>query len=773
MRVVALCSLLAVALRADRQQERVNPVEKVVELLEKIQGEIEAEGQAEAASYDKYACFCKEQADNKIYAIEKFNETIEVLAATIEKKTADKGALNADIQAMNAEIKTVEEDEEAAAGLRAEENSEYLRREKMLATAVQKMKDAIAAMEAMSKQVGGGALIKKYSRVIRDSVEMADVLHIPTHHKKALLKFMQQADSDEKEEPAGYSLHSAEVVTTLKGLLKTFKQKKIQADNEEMHSRQEYEMAAAARANQIKALNKAVTEKSEQVAALEEEINAAETEKLETENAKNADRQFLDDLAAKCEQKAQIYDQRSSTRTAELTAIAEALELLKGDVSKMYPANDLGLIRKKASVKKADAKTQKAAAIKPLPGHWEFVFDQAPAKKEVAARRVEDVADADESDDAEDTEDADDADADSDDDEDDAEMSFLQRSARPETAARRKKVLGFLTAKAKQLKSAALTTMVVKLRDAPSPFAKVKQMIEDLITRLEDEAAAEASQKEWCDKEMSETIAARDEAQREIEAKNALLTEKRTLVDSLAEDISVLSKEIADLQTAINKETALREKDQANNNQTLAEAQAGHEAVENAIEVLSNFYTNLLQTGQKPAPGLETSGGYERYRAEGAGADGKTVDDMAPEDDLVTTDYGGKTDASKSILGLLDVIKSDFEKTIDDTEADEEAAQTAYEQFKDDAQKSIDDKSELKGTKESDKTQAELDITQAEADLKAETTNLENELAELEKLKPVCVDSGATHAERTARREQEIEALKEALKILEETDFGF
>merc|ERR1719482_946203 len=431
MRVVALCSLLAVALRADRQQTKVSPVEKVVELLTKIQGEIEAEGQAEAASYDKYACFCKEQAD-----------------------------------------------EEAAAGLRAEENSEYLRREEMLAVAVQKMKDAIAAMEAMAKQVGGGALIKKYSHVIRDSVEMADVLHIPTHHKKALLKFMQQADEGEdgEEEPAGYSLHSAEVVTTLKDLLKTFKQKKIQADNEEMHSRQEYEMVAAARANQIKALNKAVTEKSEQVAALEEEINAAETEKLETENAKNADRQFLDDLAAKCEQKAKTFDQLSSTRSAELTAIAEALELLKGDVSKMYPANDLGLIKKKASVKK------KIVAIKPLPGHWEFVFDQAPAKKEVAARRAEeDTADDDESDESDDSDD-DSAESDDDADDDDAEMSFLQRSARPETAAKRKKVLGFLTQKARELKSAALTTMVVKMLDAPSPFAKVKQMIEDLIT---------------------------------------------------------------------------------------------------------------------------------------------------------------------------------------------------------------------------------------------------------------------------------------------------
>merc|ERR1719393_318021 len=145
----------------------------------------------------------------------------------------------------------------------------------------------------------------------------------------------------------------------------------------------------------------------------------------------------------------------------------------------MYPANDLGLIRKKTSVKKTEIVKQKIVAIKPLPGHWEFVFDQAPAKKEVAARRAED----DESDESDESDD-DSAESDDDADDDDAEMSFLQRSARPETAAKRKKVLGFLTQKARELKSAALTTMVVKMRDAPSPFAKVKQMIEDLISRL-------------------------------------------------------------------------------------------------------------------------------------------------------------------------------------------------------------------------------------------------------------------------------------------------
>jgi len=51
--------------------------------------------------------------------------------------------------------------------------------------------------------------------------------------------------------------------------------------------------------------------------------------------------------------------------------------------------------------------------------------------------------------------------------------------------------------------------------------------------------------------------------------------------------------------------------------------------------------------------------------------------------------------------------------------------------------------------------------------------DLDNALDELLKLKPVCVDSGMSWEERTARREQEVESLKNALKILQETDFGF
>merc|ERR1719265_2474920 len=269
-------------------------------------------------------------------------------------------------------------------------------------------------------------------------------------------------------------------------------------------------------------------------------------------------------------------------------------------------------------------------------------------------------------------------------------------------------------------------------------------MIMDMIGRLEAEAEDEASQKAWCDEQMSTTTAERDEAQAKIEDKNAFLTEKNALVEQLTEEIATLGQEIADLQKATNE-------------QTIADAAAGETAVAQALQFLKDFYSgakeSLLQ--QNPAPAAE---GYERFSAEGAGSDGKTVDDLAPDAGGVSGNYEGNQDASKSIIGLLEVIESDFQNAQTTTQEEEDAAQSAYEQFKSDTETDISDKNTLKGEKTDSKTEKEM---------------LQNALDELEKLKPVCVDTGMSWEERTKRREEEIEALKTALKILQNTDFGF
>jgi predicted phage tail protein len=185
---------------------------------------------------------------------------------------------------------------------------------------------------------------------------------------------------------------------------------------------------------------------------------------------------------------------------------------------------------------------------------------------------------------------------------------------------------------------------------------------------------------------------------------------------------------------------------------------------------LQGFYGEFLQPKVRHRQPVKP--GYERYTSAKAGSDGMTVTDMAPEGSPDEA-YGGKADASKSIIGLLEVIESDFSNTITGTTTDEKNADDAYEDFKTTSETSIKEKNTLIGTKDDEKTDAELAIAQAEDDLKTENENLQNALDELKKLKPVCVDSGMSWEERTARREQEIESLKEALKILQETDFGF
>jgi hypothetical protein len=725
---LTLSSLLVAALRADAQVNERNPVEKVTKLLQKLQKEIEAEGTAEALSYDKYACFCKEQADEKQYSIEKFKQKEELLSARIEDLEAKKTALADEIQGLNGDISDAEAEMETAAELRASTNAEYQEKEAMLSKAISALKRAIEALEASKKEMVNArtdtpvALIK-YKRVIKSSIALAESLHlIEAGESHAILKLLQQPS---------YSYKSNEVIATLQSLLKTFKQKKVQADQAEMTDRQSHEMTEGARRNTIKDMEKSVSEKSTLIASMEEDLNAFTTELQETEKAHEADQNFLNDLTDKCEEKASTWDQRSKTRTEELTTISKCMEMLKNDVAQLYGSSTgLGLVARKSRAASAVKPAVSKGPSPPTPkagGHWVWVPDTASKSSESAEA-----------------------------------VSFLQ--LRPATEVARRKVMALLNKKAESLKSTVLSTLLFKLRDTPSPFAKVKQMVQDLITRLESEAEAEASQKSWCDEEMKNTLDMRDGAQLKIEELSALKVEKSSLADSLAEEILVLSQEISDLEKALKEETEIRDKDSAANSMTMEDATAGKTAVEQALEFLQNFYGSEKFLQETPVEG------YEKFVAEGSGADGKTVDDLAPDAGF-EGEYGGKSDASKSIIGLLEVIVSDFERTLEQTQEDEDKAQSDFEAFKGDTEAAISDKNDLKGTKEADKTDAELAITEAEADLKSEQEVLQNAMDELEKLKPVCVDSGMSWEERKARREQEIESLKEALRILEETDF--
>merc|ERR1719473_1089682 len=300
----------------------------------------------------------------------------------------------------------------------------------------------------------------------------------------------------------------------------------------------------------------------------------------------------------------------------------------------------------------------------------------------------------------------------------------------------------FLKDKADALHSRRLSLLATHV--AEDPFAKVKKMIKDLIIRLMEEANQETEHKGWCDTELSVNKVTRD---KKTEGVNTLTAE----AEQLTADIAKLTQEVADLNAevlaideAVAKATQIRTQEKAKNEATIKDAKEAQVAVSQALAVLKEFYAKAAEATalvQQPS----------------------AMDD-APE--TFTTGYKGLGAESGGVVGMIEVIASDFSRLESDTTSAEEAAAQEYKEFMNDSEVDKAMKTTDADNKEKTITRKSGDLTETKKDLKGTQEELDAALAYYDKLKPSCVDSGVSYDERVARREEEIQSLKEALKIL-------
>jgi len=285
-----------------------------------------------------------------------------------------------------------------------------------------------------------------------------------------------------------------------------------------------------------------------------------------------------------------------------------------------------------------------------------------------------------------------------------------------------------LKAQAGKLNSRVLAAIATRVDSAADPFVKVRKLIKDLIVRLMEEAADEAEHKGWCDTELGTNEQIRKEKTDAVEVLHAEIDELNASIAKLTEDLAGLVKAIASLDEAMLKATTLRQEEKATNKATIKDAKAAQKAVAKALVVLKDFY----------AKAGEATDGYE---GNSAGAGG--------------------------VVGMIEVIESDFQRLEADTTAAEEAAQKEYDSFMADSKADKAAKEtgiERKNTKKQDQNQA---LTVAKEDLAGTQKELEAALGYFDKLKPSCIEAGVSYEDRVARRKEEIESLQQALKILQ------
>merc|ERR1719316_34013 len=127
-------------------------------------------------------------------------------------------------------------------------------------------------------------------------------------------------------------------------------------------------------------------------------------------------------------------------------------------------------------------------------------------------------------------------------------------------------------------------------RDHADVFGKVKGLISDMISKLEKEAKEEATEKAYCDEEMSKTEAKKGE----LEGVITKLTSKIDLASAksaeLKGDVKTLQAELAKLAQEQSDMDAIRAEEKAAYDKAKAELEAGIGGVQKALGVLRDYY---------------------------------------------------------------------------------------------------------------------------------------------------------------------------------------
>merc|ERR1719478_1036914 len=287
----------------------------------------------------------------------------------------------------------------------------------------------------------------------------------------------------------------------------------------------------------------------------------------------------------------------------------------------------------------------------------------------------------------------------------------------------------------KRLHSTALVALAY--RAAADPFVKIRGMIEDMIAKLLEEAAAEATQKAFCDKEIGESKAAKADLEGKLDKVNARLEKSESATATLTEDVSKLSAEVAENDKAMAAATEVRQKEKADFMVVEKDLSESQEACAAAMEVLREYYegASLVQVSA-------------------------TAHAKARSDEEVDSQGDGS-----GILGVLEVAESDFAKGLAEARTIEQQAQSEYDKLMQDGKMLKTTKEmEIKG-KLSELKSIKTTLTDLNEDKTALTGELDAVLAYIDKLKPQCETKVPSYEERKAAREQEIEGLKNALEI--------
>jgi len=325
--------------------------------------------------------------------------------------------------------------------------------------------------------------------------------------------------------------------------------------------------------------------------------------------------------------------------------------------------------------------------------------------------------------------------------------------------------------------------IALALRGKQANFDKVIKMIDDMVALLAKEQTEDNNKKEYCEAQFDFADDKKKELERSISDTEKAIEEATGGITTLADEIKVLEEGITELDRQVAGATIQRKSEHADFEAELAANTAALQILEFAKNRLNKFYNPKLY---KPPPKKELTEeerisqnmgvGFLQIQTqtEAAHQSQKRSKDIAPPPPPPEAPgaFKKKGEESGGVMAMMDMIKADLEKEMQEGEFAEKDAQGEYEAMVKDAasKRAADTKSVYE--KEAAKAELEAQVQAYEDKKAAESDELSATKEYIGELHADCdwlIENFATRKEARAAEES---ALKDAKAVLSGADYS-
>jgi len=334
--------------------DKLNPITRVVELMEGLAKKIEQDAKTEEDMFETYVCWYKTVVKTKTASNEAANSRIESLSSYIDDVESGRVEFSSERTDLEAAIKKLNEEIEAAEDLRDKEHEDFLAAKDEMEKSIAALEQAVEVLGSATKEHKGSMLSVRRMVAKVEEGEHAEATMALQNALQLGKRFLAKGDAEFLDKLLSgevpnvdwkklnrkasfkmkYKARSGKIQSILADMLQTFKDNLADASSKEDEAQANFDKLMESKKSELDGAQTALTDGGKEGAM---RAQALEESKQEVEDLKaqvKADEGYIADTEESYKLAMENFKERKKLMKLEVASINEAIAILSSDDAK-------------------------------------------------------------------------------------------------------------------------------------------------------------------------------------------------------------------------------------------------------------------------------------------------------------------------------------------------------------------------------------------------------------------------------------------------------